>query len=347
MTHRALEAEADHDELTEEESEEIARLAPWRWRSAPSLTKEQLAIRRTGITAGDARALAGVDPYGRNAHTVWLDKLGLSDPSKNTEAKRLGLETEPIILHHLEERVGLFHLQPGNPAGPRRLQDLKHHTLVHPKHHRRIATPDAFFANGTGVANDVVALGEAKLVGYWNRGEWGPSGTDEYPDWALVQCTWQAHVAGVSRVHLGAMIGTEVRIYTLDLEEELVGVLVERAEKFWRDHIVTRKPPAVDGSKASAAMLSKVYPRASGVKKKADKRADKYAARYFETAKELERVSLEHEKAKQALIVLTGQADALVGDGWQAWHRNRAGYVVKPSHGYTVKPGRRFRMVLR
>lgn len=350
MTHRALEREADAGELTEEESNERARLAPWRWRSAPSLTKEQLALRRTGITAGDVRALVGCDPYGRGPHDVWLDKLGLSDPSKDSEAKRLGLETEPIILHHLAEHLEeqtprLFHVNPGNPSGPARLARLAHHTIVHPKYPQRIATPDAFFADGQGIANDVVALGEAKLVGFWNRGDWGASGTDDYPDWAAVQCTWQGHVARLPRVYLGALIGTEVRRYVLDVEPELVEGLAESAAKFWRDYVVTRKPPAVDGSKAAATTLRKIYPRAKGVKKKADARAEKYARKYLETKAELDRVELEHEKAKQALIVLTGSAEELAGDGWRVLHRNRAGYVVSPSQGYTVKAGRRFRMV--
>jgi predicted phage-related endonuclease len=297
-----------------------------------SLTAKQLEIRRSGITAGDVRALSGRDPYGRTAHNVWLDKFGLEDPSNDTEAKSLGEACEPIIVRSIVHHTTL------SPVS----RDPESLTVRHRKHKHHIATPDVFLS--LSPLEKASSLGEAKLVGFWNRQDWGPSGSDEFPDWALIQCTWQGYVANLPRVHLAAMLGTEIRHYTIEIERELVGVLVERADRFTVDHIKTRKPPPIDGSKGSAATLAKIYPRAKGAIMKAGPQAEKYAARYLKAEADLEAAELEREKAKQALIVLVGSCDGMKGDGWTVVHRNRAAYVVQ-SKSYTVRAGRRFRMV--
>lgn len=301
-----------------------------------SLTEKQLAVRRSGVTATDVVVLAGLSPYGRTAHDVWSDKLGIAAPFVESEAMSLGTELEPIVLRRLATKVGL-HIVPVDPESL---------TMRHPQVAHHLATPDALLAPTR--VHDPVAIAQVKVVGIRAANDWADDegGSDGIPEHVLAQCAWEMYVSGHVVEHVGALVGTEVRPYRLELTPDLahlVEALGEVADRFWTDHVVARKPPAVDGSEGSGRMLRGLFPRSSGATVRATPEVEQLAREYFEHKGELEKHEQALETVKQLLITACGEASELAGDGWRLKYTLREGYEVTPKP-YLVPAGRRFDM---
>ncbi len=203
-----------------------------------SLTEEQLSARHLSIGASEIAAVAGLNPW-HTAHDVWLAKMQLADKEED-HFTRIGQLIEPILLQMYCE-------------------DTKHEvahfgTLVHPKHPWMSATPD-FSVFGKP------KLGEIKMVGARLAHHWTPQ-ADGIPDYYRPQCEWQMEVCDAETVDAVALIGgTDFRVYTVKRDRELGGMLVDIGAKFWRDHVIARVPPPVDGSESARNMLNKMFPR--------------------------------------------------------------------------------------
>lgn len=66
-------------------------------------SEEWFALRRTKITATDARVIMGVDPW-KTKKQLYDEKLGLGTPKKQTPQMKRGLDLEDSIIAHLEEK---------------------------------------------------------------------------------------------------------------------------------------------------------------------------------------------------------------------------------------------------
>lgn len=69
-------------------------------------SEEWLALRRTKITATDARVLMGVDPW-KTKKQLYDEKLGVGKQQKQTFYMKRGLDLEDSIISHLEHKYGL------------------------------------------------------------------------------------------------------------------------------------------------------------------------------------------------------------------------------------------------
>jgi len=189
-----------------------------------NLKPEQLALRRTGITGTDLPAILGLSAFATPLD-VFLDKRGLLPPKEVTEDMERGTFLEDGARKWYAHRTGALRVEePG--------------TVVSPRNPLVIATPD-------GVAHfrdDVRAL-EIKMPG--NAVGWGEPGTDAIPEWYLPQVAWELAALDMQRADVFAVLDGKPRIYHVTRDVELEGLLVEEAERFWRDHVVTGKPPEV------------------------------------------------------------------------------------------------------
>lgn len=295
-----------------------------------SLTAKQLAIRMTGTTATDARALVGLDPYGRTRHDVWLEKCGLSKARSEAEWLSLGTEIEPVVIRRLAARRH-FETLAIKP------DDM---TIVHPKLKTHIATPDAFFISEDAPkrarkAKDAENIGQVKVVGPFHAEGWGKSESEEVPDWLRVQTQWEMHVTGHHEEHVGALIWPSLRFYTVASDPELEGLLVEECDRFWVDFVLAKKAPTVDGSEGSSRMLKQLFAIESGPIVKASGEAESLARQYFETKRARELAEQEHETAKQLLQLACGGFAGIDGDGWRLRYCTRKERHVTPEP-YTV-----------
>ncbi len=205
--------------------------------SRMSLSPSQLAQRLEGITATDVAAIAGVHPY-RSPLDCWMEKIGEAQPFEGNDRSRWGDLLEGPIREDYEERHGVRVEVPG--------------TLTHPDHPTHMATPDGIvYAIGSTRAHRGL---EIKVHGRdavrYGGLEYGPPGTDEVPAHELVQCAWNMHVSGLDRWDLVAFLDGAPVEYAIDRDDDLIGVLVEQADRFLVDYVRANTPPPPDGSTA-------------------------------------------------------------------------------------------------
>jgi len=185
------------------------------------LSEAQHMLRRTGVTATDISALAGVNPW-RTAFQVWCSKVDPLQPTESTPDQVRGtVLEEPVLRMYLLD----------NP-GECRVWD----TIVSPRDARMISTPDAT------VDRRVVELKTTSL-------KW-----DDVPISYVYQVHWQwgvlsdmgfdpeltAHIAVLSP--WGRFVPD---VWDIEIDVDYLGQMREMAAKFWRDHVETGIPPEV------------------------------------------------------------------------------------------------------
>lgn len=208
------------------------------------LTPEQQAIRLTGIGASEIGAVAGLDPY-RKPIDVFALKLGLVPPFEGNRFTKWGQRLEEAIACAYAEEQDVSLTIPG--------------TLRHPKRAIMLATPDRLVYRPFGAAP--IRLLQVKTASVRQADHWG-DGPDEVPDQYLAQVAWEMAVTDLPEADLAVLIGgNDDRLYRIPRDLELEGQLIEIGERFWRDHIVTKTPPKVDGTEQYSEYLRRRFPR--------------------------------------------------------------------------------------
>ena len=213
-----------------------------------SLTPDQLAVRREGITATDVPAIVGCNSY-RGPLDVFLEKTGQAPPFEESVRSQWGHLLEPLIRDWYAERHGLRVDEPG--------------TMRHERFPWRIATPDGLAApsGATRYANGLEIKVHGRDAVFFGGLEYGAPGSDEVPPHELVQCMWNMEVTGLDRWDLVAFLDGAPVEYTIFRDDELIAMLVEKAERFLVDHVRTGTPPPPDGSEAWGRYLTRRWPK--------------------------------------------------------------------------------------
>ncbi|MEL3944477.1 YqaJ viral recombinase family nuclease [Streptomyces sp. LNU-CPARS28] len=210
----------------------------------PDLDREQwLAARRTGIGGSDIAAILGMSKY-RSPLELHLDKLGeLADVPRSpelVEAAFWGHQHEPTIAQVFAERTGL-----GVVEGPG--------MLAHVERRWMLANVDRYVIEPSEAAPS--SLLEIKTRSAFQLDEWLLG----VPDGPALQTHWYLAVTGYSHAHVAALLGgNRLLIHRVERDEGLVEHLVEIAGRFWQG-VLDRVPPPVDGSKATEALLGRLY----------------------------------------------------------------------------------------
>jgi putative phage-type endonuclease len=183
--------------------------------------EDWLQLRNKGIGGSDAASVLGLNPYKSN-FALWEEKVGLREPDdlSENEAVLWGNLLEPIVAEEFARRTG---------RKTRRVNAL----LRNPQHPFMLANLDREVAAEDGGEPEIL---ECKTAGLWaaKAEEWGPSGTDLVPERYLCQAMHYLAVTGRKRAHLASLIGgQELRIYTVNRNDELISVLIERESEFW------------------------------------------------------------------------------------------------------------------
>lgn len=279
------------------------------------LTPEQKEARKKYIGSSDASALVNQNPY-KSAYDVWLEKTGKVDGSADTVVTRAGQYMKSAILDWTQDQLGV------------KLE--RNQMIVHPN---RIAC-----ANLDAVAqSDPPVLIEAKSVGlmadpkYINQ--FGEPGSDELPPWITIQASHQIMVAreqpdlkGVRLVIVPALI---VRrgfvVYQVEANEELIGLLQEEEERFWRDHVLADVPPE------SSAPSLEVVKRVTRIPNKITRLELAYVDEWLAAKAELSQAEAKKKHAEARMLAALGDAEAgELPDGriltYFSYHRK--GYTV-------------------
>lgn len=208
------------------------------------LSPAQIEERRAGITATDVAAIVGVHPY-LSTIDVWLAKLGRARPHDAGRFAAWGTRVEGPIREDYAERHGVRVLVPG--------------TLTHPVHEHHKATPDGIVYPW----HDHRPLRglEIKKHGYFVAMHgYGEPGTDEVPEYELIQCAWGMHVADLDRWDLAVCIDGPPVDYVIHRDAELEQMLAEAVDRFWFDHVQGQREPEPDGHDRYSEWLRERYP---------------------------------------------------------------------------------------
>lgn len=221
------------------------------------LTPEQVDLRRSGIAASEVAAIVGCHPY-RSAIDVWLEKTGQAAPFDGNRRTVWGEILEPAIRADYE-----------------RLHDVSvevHGTLVHPERDWWFYTPDGLvYPRGQRSPErglEIKVHGESAIR--YGGLEYGPPGTDEVPVHEMIQCQWGIGGSHLERWDLIVFMDGAPLEYTIDRDDELIGMLEGEAERFLVDHVRTGVAPPADGSEGWDRWLDRKYRASSDVLRRVD-----------------------------------------------------------------------------
>jgi putative phage-type endonuclease len=218
--------------------------------TAAHRTPEWHAARAAGIGGSEIVTILGLSRYDSPV-SLWLEKTGQIPPEPAGEAADMGLELEPVLRRLFTKRTGI---RLERPPGTLARADAPHHRV----------NLDAL------TAEDPPGIFEGKAPGLRMAPEWtdedteiGPGGQilgeGGVPVHALVQVLWGLHVTGYEHGYIGCLLGgQEFRWKRIDRDQDLIDLIVERADAFWA-HVMDGTPPPTDGHAATAAALGRLF----------------------------------------------------------------------------------------
>jgi putative phage-type endonuclease len=247
-----------------------------------------LGDRKTYIGGSDIGAICGLSPF-KTPLGVYLDKTGEVSPFEGNVRTEWGTLLEGVILKRYEEVTG---------NRVERVPELRH-----PERPWQVGHLD-------GACSDKRIVVEAKTAGFRQAHRWGAEGTDEVPAEYLLQCAWYLNLTGYDAAEIAVLFdGSDFRVYRIERDRDLEAGILKLAEAFWRNHVVPRRPPAIDGSEKAAEWLLKRFPQARGEYLPSTPEADAIAI-------ELRDARMAKEAAEAREVVAKNRLMELIGDGY-------------------------------
>lgn len=217
-----------------------------------SLSKQQLAFRKTRLSGTDLRDLCDGKPA-----AVYRRKFGPHEPIDNIHVD-CGTALEPVIGTEYTRQTGIdLQRMQTVPDGSRHVEGLNgdSYTVSHPEHDFLCATCDFEWVERPNV------LVEAKARSVHMRQKYGDAGTNEMLEADIIQVALQCMVLDRSNAELAVLFDRKLEIFVYDRDPDLEGALVDVAARFHRDHMVTGNPPPPDASDAYTQTVIERYPQ--------------------------------------------------------------------------------------
>lgn len=210
--------------------------------STKNMTEEQFAKSRLeGLGGSDIATLFGLNRW-QSEIGLYAEKVGekdLDDLSSN-EAVYWGKTLEPVVAAEFAKQTGLK---------VRKCNFVLAHDeydFIRANIDREIVCPE----RGKGVL-------EIKTTSEWNRSNWSE---ETIPDPYMLQIQHYLLVTGFSFGFVAVLIGgNKYRHWLVERDEEIIELILQKAKEFW-NRVVTKTPPPIDGSNASAKLLETLYP---------------------------------------------------------------------------------------
>jgi predicted phage-related endonuclease len=192
--------------------------------------------------ASELPVMHGVDPYGRDLHSMFVHKI---DHVVEPPTKRM------MYGKYFEDAIRLVACaETGKNFLPSFNKTYRHPEF--PKYHL-VATPDAL--------NEDESDGglECKLLSNHQRHHCGPTADDIPPHFEL-QIRGTMAVMQRPRWYLAVWCGDRPLIYTIERDLEFEAFILDRAEREWKRYFEAKVRPPIGGSKISAAWLQQKWP---------------------------------------------------------------------------------------
>jgi len=284
------------------------------------------------LGASDIGAVAGQSSY-QTALDVWAEKRGVTHFEGN-EFTEMGNAFERPALELYAKRHGVELSYPG--------------TLIHSGFPWAGATPDAIA--------DRKMVAECKIVGRNASRRWGDpeDGPDGVPAEVLCQVHWQTWIARDNNVlkangypaHVVAVMGTDMPVYEVPIEDEMIEGLIEIGRDFWERCIVGGEMPVIEGDHASD-ILAAIHPRHLRDSLDPMTAEIEKLAREYDEARDAASDSEAHQKQIGAqLKALIGEGAGFQGNGvtatWKAPKGSPSWKKIAEAAGATTEIIKRF-----
>ncbi len=262
--------------------------------------------RPLGLGGTDIGAILGLSPY-KTPLELWSELVSGEQPaSRDLIHLRFGQHAESFIASEYERATGLFTAQ----HSP---------TLFHKKHGFMFGHVDRFVldtpdtpavVDGTITANKLL---ECKTSSAFSKNDWGEPGTDQVPPLYLVQCAWYMAITECQAADLAVLIGnSDFRIYTIERDMELEGLILSHAQHFWHEHVIAQIPPEPISVQDAALLFPK---ESAGMSVEADEKLLESIRSYQESTSKSQTLSSECERLKLEILSFMGQAEKLTHAG--------------------------------
>ena len=187
-----------------------------------------LKERQKGIGGSDVAAILGMSPW-RTPYQVWEEKTTPIDETAEEDDDYWGRVLEAPIRQAYADKTGRTVTKPAEAFVSSKYPFMR--------------------ANLDGIADD------GRVVEFKTSSKsdgWGEPGTDEIPDYYMTQVQHYLAVTGVKTADVAVLIGgNDFRIYTIEADEELQALLIERESEFWA-LVESRTPPDLTSTKDAA-----------------------------------------------------------------------------------------------
>ena len=253
-----------------------------------AITEEQRHLRRNYLGSSDMAALFGLDPYGRNAHDIYLEKTGQLPEREPTKAMQLGTRLESYVLDWAEQGDDDW-------SGLGKLD-------------RRVETQTLrgghLCAHVDATLLDLGVPVEAKTQWFGRtNGEWGDDGTGAVPDHVNIQVHVQMLCLGAEHALVVALLPRGLSHFRVERVESVCMLITENAKRFWEENVIPKVPP-----KDVLPSLESLGVRLREPKKRVE--LDNAFYIDWRTAKNARKGAEKEEKtAKAALLAAIGDAE--------------------------------------
>ena len=267
-----------------------------------TLSQPATRTRPIGIGGTDIGAILGLSPY-KTPLELWSELVSGDDPvPRDLLHLRYGQHTESFVANEYERLSSLF--------------TVKHEPTVFHKTHGYmfghidrfvLDTPDTpAFVDGFVTAQRLL---ECKTSSAFGKSDWGEAGTDQVPPLYLVQCAWYLAITECERADLAVLIGNnDFRVYSIDRDLELEGLLLSHAQSFWHEHVLCKKPPEPISAQDASILFPKEAPNSSVA---ANEEILQSIAAYRQACTKSHTLSDECEKLKLEILNYMGHAEKL------------------------------------
>lgn len=191
-----------------------------------SLSESALERRKNHVGASEVAAVMGLSPH-KSAYDLWLEKTGkLEERQPENESMGIGTMLENGLLDWSATELGKKILKNQFRVHESGILSATHDALV-------VGEPVGIEAKTAGIMNPMHA-----------RDEWGEDGTDEIPDYYILQTQAQCLVSNLELVHVPALIGGKGRkMYRVERSEKICLAILERVTMFWTENVLKDIPP--------------------------------------------------------------------------------------------------------
>ena len=256
--------------------------------------REWLKIRKSGIGGSDAGAIGGVNPYS-SPMNVYQDKVSDTVEESDSESTRQGRDLEEYVAKRFTEATGL---------------KVRRSNVMY----RSEENPFMFADVDRLVVGEDAGL-ECKTASAYNADKWE---NGKYPLHYMFQCYHYMAVTGKKAWYLAVVIlGQDFHYVKFEWDDWFIRELITLEKDFWENHVIPRKMPDPDGSKACDTVLKQYFRYPKKGSRVALRGFDEKLRRRAELQKQIKKLETEASQIEQEIKLAMGENEYADTEGFR------------------------------